>query len=580
MKGRQILMRKVSQAVLIAFMANVLGGCGGGSSTPQPSTGNVGNTSQQPAATGVQLSAVTYPAGSSTAATSNFTNGNGDTIYYWTKIDTTTGKKQITETLVVMKSGAKYRTLYDNSGAPTRIVDEASGNYMVFSWETDKVLCISYDKNNAYQGGYAVIKGTTSYSVAKLLGSASVNGQITAQSTVGSQVGSLALTPTVKNYVLGTPVALSSKLQSALAKAEVRPVEAAALEQYTLMPVQKDQVFDGITNAVSEMWQNASVPGWAASNRRGLLTAATLAGAAIATGVAVVPGVAVASFSVAMLAASYTSYEGGLRIVNELRTDAGMQPIQDDAPGGADWLRSKLANAWLAGNDLVQAVGDAATQVYSTGAGIATYVSNLTTTAANNTTAATAPYLSPTSVPTPATPPAATTPVQGMYLTNSGTTYSLTGTVSTSGQVSASGSNGSNGVSVTGTVNSSTVSGTVALTTNGTTTGTGTLSGQTHTLGACQTNASSGGQGSFSYAYYMGTTGGTVSITYDMYTIPDRLDVYTINNGSKVTLFSTGGLVSGGDTVSFSVVPDATVFVGVSAPTSGTAWDFSLGCPQ
>ena len=88
---------------------------------------------------------------------------------------------------------------------------------------------------------------------------------------------------------------------------------------------------------------------------------------------------------------------------------------------------------------------------------------------------------------------------------------------------------------------------------------------------------SSGGQGAFTHVYDMGQESGTFELSYNMYSIPDRLEV---KGSDGTSLFSTGGLVSGTDTVQVSFSGGRMVYVIVTAPTDGTAWDYSIGCPQ
>ena len=104
----------------------------------------------------------------------------------------------------------------------------------------------------------------------------------------------------------------------------------------------------------------------------------------------------------------------------------------------------------------------------------------------------------------------------------------------------------------------------------------GTASGDVSELGDCSTAVGSGGEGTFTFAHYVGIGPGTVDFSYDAYSIPDAFDL--IGPGGR--LFSTGGLVSGSSTEAVTVFEDgpATVFVSVSAPNDGTAWEYALGC--
>ncbi len=81
------------------------------------------------------------------------------------------------------------------------------------------------------------------------------------------------------------------------------------------------------------------------------------------------------------------------------------------------------------------------------------------------------------------------------------------------------------------------------------------------------------------FRHDLGTNAGNVTISYDMYSIPDRMDVRY--NGSVAR--STGGLVSGAGTLSFDYNPSNTsnafCIVEMIAPNSGTAWEYTINCP-
>ena len=86
----------------------------------------------------------------------------------------------------------------------------------------------------------------------------------------------------------------------------------------------------------------------------------------------------------------------------------------------------------------------------------------------------------------------------------------------------------------------------------------------------------SGGQQTTTYAVGLDRSKGTLSLTYQMYSVPDRLDL--IYEGT--TIFTTGGLVSGTRTISATIDGNAKViYVRIEAPNSGTAWNFQLTCP-
>lgn len=85
----------------------------------------------------------------------------------------------------------------------------------------------------------------------------------------------------------------------------------------------------------------------------------------------------------------------------------------------------------------------------------------------------------------------------------------------------------------------------------------------------------------FSTTYLMGSTPGRVFVTYDMFGIPDRLDIFY---GNEIVA-TTGGFVSDtdGSPLSFDYVPvgdDFTVLAVVTPSDSeGSAWDVFVGCP-
>jgi hypothetical protein len=94
----------------------------------------------------------------------------------------------------------------------------------------------------------------------------------------------------------------------------------------------------------------------------------------------------------------------------------------------------------------------------------------------------------------------------------------------------------------------------------------------------CEEFQNSGGQGITTSTVNMGQTSGSVTLYYDMYDIPDEIEVFY--EGQKI--YWSGGLVQRSNTVNLSFGPGKSqlVVVRISAPESGTAWEFSLSCPQ
>lgn len=95
----------------------------------------------------------------------------------------------------------------------------------------------------------------------------------------------------------------------------------------------------------------------------------------------------------------------------------------------------------------------------------------------------------------------------------------------------------------------------------------------------CNVQSGSGGQGTSFINQILGTDTGFVRVTYQMYSVPDRMDVYYNNN----LMASTNGLVSGTGTLLFYYAPDSagpySCVIKISAPNPGTAWNFTAYCP-
>ena len=95
----------------------------------------------------------------------------------------------------------------------------------------------------------------------------------------------------------------------------------------------------------------------------------------------------------------------------------------------------------------------------------------------------------------------------------------------------------------------------------------------------CDQTTSSGGQGLTRTRHALGTAAGVVHIDYNLFAIPDRLDCFY----QGILVATTGGLVSGVGALQWTYAPqpgDASwCLVVMSAPTSGTAWEYTLHCP-
>ena len=94
----------------------------------------------------------------------------------------------------------------------------------------------------------------------------------------------------------------------------------------------------------------------------------------------------------------------------------------------------------------------------------------------------------------------------------------------------------------------------------------------------CGYLTTAGGAGVTTTEHKIGRAGGIVTIDYQMYSIPDRLDCYY--DGTLVA--TTGGPVSNGGSLSWTYgpAPGGPTFctIVVTGP-SGTAWQYLLNCP-
>ena len=104
----------------------------------------------------------------------------------------------------------------------------------------------------------------------------------------------------------------------------------------------------------------------------------------------------------------------------------------------------------------------------------------------------------------------------------------------------------------------------------------GSWDGERELIGQCEQVEDSGEEGIFTNIYDLGKPG-KFQFTYDAYRIPDRFQVFSEND----VLFDTGGPVSGGQTVELTLSCLSTIIrVVVTAELDGTAWEYTVGCPE
>ena len=90
----------------------------------------------------------------------------------------------------------------------------------------------------------------------------------------------------------------------------------------------------------------------------------------------------------------------------------------------------------------------------------------------------------------------------------------------------------------------------------------------------------SGRQGFQSFKMDLKKSQGTFELYYEMFKNPDKLEI--LYEGQQI--YSTNGLMSGSKTIDVSYGSPASTSTGItieiSAPNSGTAWNFKIACPQ
>ena len=550
----------------------LLSGCGGGEEERKPSVTQEPTKpiTQEPTKPIAGLTAKSFISTDKQSASVQLESKNGSKLDYL--IDQTANGKMITQAVTTEKNGTTTRTLFDSSGNIDRIIDEKTGSFIQFYWQSNRLIVTNHDNKGVYQSGSVVSYDQNGkLGIAPIVGTPSFTGQIVGQ-VQSSDPGAYTLVP--KNQIddlkliTGDFQALPDEMQEIIkADALVPSAKAKAVNS-----LDTDNAFSWI----NESWKN-SFAEQTQQNRRGLLTGLVLgsACAGFVPGCQAV-GVAVAGTSAAMLIGGFTAQQGGLRVINDVNTDVGLPPVVEGLNSKLNRFRDSLINAWQQGANLVEATKDAIQTIIDKGVDkLPTYTDVLST--SSTSVVVLQNEIDKATLPTAQSVPIVNTPVSGILANNSGQTYSLDGTVGVTGQINVTGqqNNGSQLVTLQGNLANNTVTGTYKN--NGG--DTGAISGQNDTLGQCATQQQSGGQGSFSYAYNMGAGKGDVSVSYSMYSIPDRMDVFTLNSDKKVQVLTTDGLVSGDGSGTFQVAPYTTVFISMTAPRSGTAWDFELTCP-
>lgn len=554
--------RRFMSMALLGMGATLLAACGGGGgdANPAPITPSAPPL-PPPVPTLTRDVVVSSYAGSATQPSFSIGNLRQDRIDLF-GADNAGGDFIATEAAVkiVGESGAQntYSVFFDQDGAPSRINDEANRRYVLVKRANDVTRFEMYDSANTFQSGFAIVRnGSGPQSVAMIKGVPVVASQQIAGQLRGAINGSFAVV-SEQNAGLDTPQDLPAAMRSYLAvpasAARTTSSKPAAAGSTSPAPASLSSSLDVLIRTSAETYPIAG---------------AVAGGLALVGSAAAIPvaQVALVGFGVALAANTVRQALNNQRDqipAGDQRDmyDSIFGTVSEPSPSAPSLISRLIDNATKQASSIIQS-GQAKLD------GLADNFRSRSGAATDGLQA----YLDPAGQPAPVSgPPVVDTTVVGSGVDSNNVQYRYRGTLGNGGNlrlVATPNSPGTASITLDGTLDSNqVVSGSYSDGTN-----TGSFDGSAAPLGKCQTLTQSGGQGTFSYASDVGSASGSVSFSYNAYTIPDA---FTVTNADQ-TVFTTNGLVSGTGGDSFTVSA-STVFVSVSAPNNGTAWDFVLGC--
>lgn len=500
--------------LLLLLCANACSNGGGGS--PPPSL----EASQDTLAAGSAVPEVILEGGNATARF--WTGAMGEVVLAQVQ----NGNSAADSVFVSMALGQVVRI--DSGDGTFVLVEDRSANRVDFS---------EFDANGDYVRGTAVVQtGTAGIDVARIRGAAAFDGQVAGQLTLPSLSGSYALVSKITSEV-EAPTGLDAqtvKLSEGLASQIVPAGTAPALANPRVSLALR---WAGILALAAENGPRARAYG--------------LAGIAM-----LLSGIG---------GASITDYIGlrfatGDPKAQEL-VDLALEFVADPSAGDvvAFWrlVRERFDDGQAAQNPSLEQLKAALDVGAQPPQGVAS-------------------ISAPTGVTLPQSgPPRITVDLEGQAVWQDGAFYPLTGTIDAQGRIDVVGMRDGNDpndmltvVADVDTANSLVSGGCDRAGTAG------TVNGSTEPIGACNVARQSGGQGTFSFAQFIGPGQGDVVFDYQAFSIPDQFIVRTAQ-GLK---FDTGGLVSGSASITIPIDNEPIVFVSVRAPRNGTAWNYTLGC--
>ena len=530
--GRQLLLSLGLGALMLAAACS--GGGGGGEEEPM-----------MPVVPKTPAAIISSYSGSASMPTYSLGNEKGDRVDVF---GSTAANGDFLPSQAVLKpqpgsgNGQGYRVLFDKDGRMARLNNEATGEFLVVETMDGGNKYMHYDAAGKFLGGFALVQDAAGkYWVAAVEGAPVFAGQIQGQLNNGS-VGSFAVVAKPASG-LGPMQPLPASLQSYL--------DAG---QKTGASRQSQTISSGLAQLVN-------------GGASGYLIAGAVVGGLVFGGAAV---------PAAVVAAQVALIGFGLSVVAQT-VKSGLQNGRNDIPEGEgrDMYDSLFGTSSeeLSSRSFIDNAAAQVQSIVNNGRARLDRIFNTVSRAGDAVRDTLSSTVDAASQPQPtSTPPPIGADLDGFGVDSDSQQYPLTGRIEANGQVQLNGrtADSSRMLQINGTLDSG------SKNLNGSYTGTvgnGTVTGSSEEIGSCQSRQASGGEGTFSYALDVGAARGAVDFTYQAFSIPDAFSLF--NGGSQV--FSTGGLVSGSSSSQFSV-SNRTVFVNVSAPNSGTAWEFTLSC--
>lgn len=547
---------RTAVAIVTSLAVTVLPACGGGGSSDGD---NSKPSSTAPVVVPNSVRVTKLAASSPQQASIIVSEQNGDHIAYF--LDPSTG--QAIQALV--QSGTQQANVYfDSDGAIQRIVDRATGSFVVTRTRIDKLGndYLNFDKDGTYLGGRSLFQKDGTWYVAEILGEM---GQLTSQLSIAAGGGSSALSGAMAlraaQLSYGNPQALPTGAQGILnGQIKTAHIGSRLLDMFV---------------------SSAQAQSFTAQDRSRMMSgiAISIAGGVVMAGASTV---AVTAFGALLLAGGASkAYQAlsGIQTANFDATANAMDQILEQSVTSElvdsetkstsilDRLRNRVQTAIDKGLDRIRAITPRTIENTSPFGGVTVNEAPSDTT--------------PITITLPRRP-LLDALVSGSVVDQTGRVFGATGQIDGQGvlKVNAQSQDGQT-LDINATVTipvgalDGAVKGTVSRTANGVTSN-GTMSGQTTGLGKCEELQQSGGQGTFSYAINLEADAGSFDLYYQMYSIPDGMTIIVGTN----TVFTTNGLVSGSKTVTVQYTGGDTAFVNMYAPNSGTAWDFEIGCPK